>query len=494
MGYLDYALGGRPTVHYKVVKGYKPKTSFDPKGFNKKLSDVLEPLSSVRLPVRTPKPTPRRSERISKRSRQSTAVSTSFRRAAAPTQTMRQQKRRRMNSTKFAGNYQYVGPFRRPGRRHAPSHSFTGAILKTDNGGKAEGTSDKTLYFGHTNAPPEHLLTIVCMALIRKLAKKMGIDFTAFDKEVYRMWGSSSYTANGTIFLDYTYRTATTMVGDDTSFAVGGNATWQNLADTLKTTIVNTMATIDADFIHSFRLKNIWWRGDDTAASSSQITTPFARMQVENSVVSLTMNSTLCIQNRTPAEADATGHGHETHDHIENNPLKGRVYQVNGINGFRLKATSDASTSFLLTADKTTGIIQGNSDDASLTSNMQSRLSRAPLASHFSRCNQSAPIRLGPGKIKKSYLKSGATIGLNGFLQKMRPNIQTAANTKPYCWLGKARLFALEKMLHVDANDPNIFIGYEQHNYFSASIKLKGVPVSSAVTTSALVSYAAPAD
>jgi hypothetical protein len=284
---------------------------------------------------------------------------------------------------------------------------------------------------------------------------------------------------------------------------VAANDKWITISDGIRDAVITTIAGIDADYASTFRLLSIWHEAYDSAASGNLVLTNQGKIQLTGALISGVMTSNLCIQNRTraeledanPNETGTQAHGHHASTtHIENNPLKGRAYEVNGMNGFRLRGLTDNDlvNTFLLTSDSTTGNIVAHSDNTTLSTAQRAQLSRPPLKQNLLRCKRTAPITLDPGAIKKSYLKSGFKMTVNSFLQKLRPYMQVTGGTAPLIWIGRSRLLALEKMLHVESTDPDISIGFERHDFFQAQLHLRHQPLAAEVTTSAIVNHAAP--
>jgi hypothetical protein len=394
----------------------------------------------------------------------------------------------------YGGNYHYGGRFRRPRYKKSSIYSKQGAMLKVDSGGTIAGTATATTYIGHSTCASKKVFIAACMALVRALARRAGITFTSFDEEIFRHWDGTTYSDRGRIRVEYEIYDATgKAAGESFVYQIADSENWGSLAVGLQSAFETPIAGTSADDIHSIKFRSMTWEGATNDATTSAFVQPIARLDLDRCMVKLSMTSSLRLQNRTLAEAHggASADAHESVHHVENNPLCGRVYEVDGINGLRTRKMIDGDNNFELDASTTTGMILDHSNNTTLYTEAQERLHPPPVKEMWAGRVKSSYVKLGPGVIKTSFLKKTTKIGFNKLVHKLKFYIMNGAHR--LAWLGNCRVYALEKMMHVNANDPAISIGYEIHNFYGAHCSFYSTKAHAEHDSEALVTTAAPA-
>jgi hypothetical protein len=361
---------------------------------------------------------------------------------------------RRFNTT---GNF--VGRFKKVQRVYHSRFAKYGFKMRSEKGGTV--SQDKCVYIGHSTGARAKLVKTFWSALLRKLMLLAGQQICTF-KEVV----SPEVTVKpGTIRIDYsTLEDGTTESSITVNMNVGD--TYEELASTMATNWNTAVAASD----YTLRIHRVRYipQADETSGADSHE----FKLDCTRATFTFRVTSNMKIQNRTLA---ATGAGDGEHQHhmnsVENNPLQGKSYYKLG-GGFRFKWSNDASNTFTLHPDDSSGLIEGDPDDATLSTEMQDLLQRPPATTSFWNCKHGGNVKLGPGTIKSSNLSYSKTLSVNAFLKALHSENESASkHTFPYA---KCKMFALEKMMHTDdADEPDMNIGYEINNFYQGVIRTR---------------------
>lgn len=359
---------------------------------------------------------------------------------------------------RFVGNYRYTGKFRRPKSKGTSTLSTMGAMLKTEKGGAAD--HDKCLYIGHSTAGREQVLRIVCMAIIRRLARMCGFHINTFQDRVDFVGGTNS---PGGIQYFYSSNEDGNIVAQR-SFDVPANSTWDDVVGDLMTDLATAVTATS----FSFRLLEIWYFPYSNEAAN--VVSHRFKLNLRKSMIKLVASSNMKIQNRTRAHTEIgveSAAAAQSVLNVENNPLTGKSYLVNG-NGFRLNWSNDTTNTFNLYSHETTGVIDGGDiDGTGLTTELIDLLKRPPHRNMFKGVKHSGGVVLQPGEIKSSHLSYQCFVSLDKIMQNLHGHIEDGS--KHQFWNAKSKMFAFEKMMNTtDAEEPSINIGYEVNNFYGA--------------------------
>lgn len=360
---------------------------------------------------------------------------------------------------KMVGRGVYKKYFKRGPRRGPDVYAKKGVMTYREDAGVVE--QDKTVYIGHYTSPAEGVFQIVFEAILRKLAKKSGIDFKSTRDIVGKQYGSAA-GSEGEVF--YATRVIEGGTLNRQAIAITADMTWQALAAALVTQLKGLITSgIQRLYVEYIEICF------NTDAAVPTFNHPSARIYCNNLRVCIKSTSEMAIQNRTLANTGGTGDEHHSVLNVENNPLQGYSYYCPG-NGLRYKYSYDAGGRVTLLADDTKGQIELDPDDAGLPANYQSLLSRPPMAHMFQGVKGRVKQMLGPGVIKKDYLKTYANTTLNSLLQKYK---QWLVNQSEHqIWFGKSRVFAFEKMMHTnEASEPFMSVGWEINHHMFCYVK-----------------------
>jgi hypothetical protein len=191
------------------------------------------------------------------------------------------------------------------------------------------------------------------------------------------------------------------------------------------------------------------------------------------------LTSALVLQNRTLSGGTAAA---EQVNNVENNPLRGRMYCTNG-NGFEpiWRDPNDASWTALI-GKVSDGVMLGNQERT------LPKKARLPEPSFFRHTKNGAKTLLQPGQIKKDILITRHKMSMERFEEVYQDTISNSQQTSPeatvYCPLGKANLFAFEKVCDTRAGDEALIqIGYE-HNLIVRSMMYARRPPTSSLEDS----------
>lgn len=359
----------------------------------------------------------------------------------------------------MAGPGSFRGYFRRRKLKGPSVYAKRGVMTYREDAGVI--TQDKCVYIGHHTMPTEGLLQIVAEAILRRLAKKAGLDFSSTGEVMGKQFG----TAGGSMGeLFYGYRGADGDSAARRAIPVAVGMTWKFLAQTL---VVDWKAVATTGERYNFHYIELCFNTDNAVPAFNH---PSARVYLNHVLVSLKFTSELAVQNRTIANTGGTGDEHHSMLNVENNPIQGYCYYTSS-NQFGLRDMYEVgSTRPTLTANSTTGVIQGDPDDAAYAVIYNDVLSRPPMAHVFNNVKGRSKVSLAPGAIKKDYLKTYKVIPFNTLIDKVVAYLRD--QTLHRIWLGKSKLFAFEKMMHTnDATEPDMSIGYEVNHHAFCYIK-----------------------
>jgi hypothetical protein len=344
-----------------------------------------------------------------------------------------------------------------------------GALLRTEKGGIVE--QDKCIYVGHTTSCAEKVMITACQALIRKLFKKLGHDFESFKEPISRHTSAPAFTIGS---LKGYYTAADGEDLNSFTITVSSGNTYETIASNLLSQIkLDMVGTADPSHINYKYLE--WWPVTQDAAA--QPVMPLVKIKLENLSVTHSIQSELTLQNRTLANSGANPEHHDSMLDVENNPLEGYSYS-GAYNGMRLRFRDQTGgTHPVLFGDQSSGLIELDPDDVNLSTNEQDLLQRPPRPQMLMSAKRSGRVRLGPGQLKRSYLKSVKTLKWNALIHKFAQYLHNSSQ-KFIQYYGHNRIYAFEKMMHTtDATEPDMSIGYEINTSYACYVMEKGALV-----------------
>lgn len=338
----------------------------------------------------------------------------------------------------YGGNYVHRKRFRaaKPQSKKLSSVLRGGVQMRLDVAGEREEAD--ICYIGHTTNAYSQILHVVHMALLKKLFQLFGTTINNVDDAIggVGVFGVSMSKINDQVRSDVTAsHTAVT--------------TYWSLAQSF----INIVANYVNGGAANFRLIKIWYQSYNAA-----LTEPFSNykeLHLDNCYVEILTSSVLRLQNRTVA---STATGNEDATNVENNPVRGRSYDING-NGTFLKWTDDDANTFSLLGSDVNGGLAASIVGTGLTTGLQAALKRPQPSSSFRYCYGNKKVLIDPGLIRPSYLSHRQKLSLDKYCDIFLPIYAGFGGYVPF---GKSRVFALTKMIDSGvAEEPSVKIGYE---------------------------------
>lgn len=336
-----------------------------------------------------------------------------------------------------------------------PKFHIRGYELHTESGGVNE--SAEVAYMGHGVAQYQ-LCRVVFGAMCRKLFIKTGIRITdpSTPLSIGGLTSAFRIDLNYTLFLG-----GPTTVNSTVFFK---DAVFETVVDSLTNTIFGVAAGNSAYYVN--KLDIFLADGQDL-----YVTMPSATLDMTDCKVSMRCSSVLTLQNRTLATDAGTGVSENRND-IANNPLSGKLYSGSG-NGAGLRINDNIGNLEPLAAQFDRGVIQTQMDALAVTTAQKDIYRRPPMASAFRFVNKAVPVNLNPGVLRTSSIVWERTMVFQKFLEVMRNvmgnGISSTNNIRSN--LGKYEFFGLEKLCNTRNNEPDISLGWELDQKYSASIK-----------------------
>lgn len=281
-------------------------------------------------------------------------------------------------------------------------------------------TSDVDMVvMGHTTAPTDIIYKQVWAAVIKKLFRLA--DYDILDPSI-------PIPVPGVIVITWKRSTADSV--QLVSLQVGLGYTLETFEDVLVSLVSNTMGfnSNSSSDVSSLEFLAIAY-SPDTPLPGDNITMHESRMRLDECNVSVSVKSTLKMQNRT------VNHTGEDENAVDNVPLYGKSYEGTGSGAYWINLDNDNS-SFI--ADRANGVIKTTRPGA---------MKEPPKPSEFKGTQKTGKIKVEPGYIKTSSLSSYASHKLVTWFRMCIPGEFV---TKGQSHFGKYRFFCVEKILDPD--------------------------------------------
>jgi len=298
-------------------------------------------------------------------------------------------------------------------------------------------TATDVQYIGHASAPNERVRLSMYRAFVKALSLRLGFPIKSFSDmieqgtvgDVWRIYTRDSQEpSSGYVSYDFIYDTDGTLYQDIVN-------TWE--ADMV---LANPQITlISLEFIPE--------EGSKLA---------FKKISLLNASVLIDSKSDLKIQNRSVTDA-----GDDEID-VDNVPVYGKSYWGRGT-GTNYAGGADAGENQFVA--NRYGVIKKT--DAGLN-----HLREPPFGQLFEKVKREGRIRLDPGHLKTSVLKTRQKMSI-GTLVRYIYEGAAGANTYKRGNLGEFRIFAIEKMIQPSGDSSVITLAYE-HNLLLGMTLLLG--------------------
>lgn len=303
---------------------------------------------------------------------------------------------------------------------------------KPDTGGT--GDDPEALFVGITT-PMGEVLDSVCRAILGKLFLKAGIKITRWDELVAQSGQAIFWT-----YEVYLTQTTAVSVRGGPRVTASDNETYRDYAQTIANDIRGLLTDLENDF--QFVRFSLWSYNDITSVSSRDL---MANIYAEEFNVQWLYHGLLCIQNQTSANDGAN----ET-DVNTINPLKGKVFHVNG-NTFWRKGRFPGTDTAVLTGDNFTGLITANNTEIA-----SPEFKQIPVASAFRAVTKTDKFVIQPGAIDKFITERYHDLPMNTFFYKLRTFIDNNNGPRHNLGIGSGLLVGLSKVLDAgnEGNNP----------------------------------------
>lgn len=386
-------------------------------------------LSSWRKRVRSYESSSRRSQASSKRMRPS-----------------RQYISRRRTRGNLASGGLYAGKFKK-GKR--PS-LMNRVVQRTESNGEVSaGAADEVAWVCASNVAPNTAGPVVFLAVLKRLARKMGQDF----RTAHQFVDARTTTQSGSAGI-FRYRYC--VVGEpnvqERQLTILDSTTWGNLAGAWWNDL-SAFGYTRVDFMECY----IEFLTRD--ATTNVVAGVEARVDLSEAVLKYHIVSALKIQNRTGANAGTEVDA----ENIEQNPIQGKCFHLKG-HTLAFQWNNDTTITPSFRPNEDSGIVTIDPQDATLNAGMQNMLKR-PTNGIFKYTDMVQNVRLQPGHIKKNSITSTGSMYFNNFVNRVLMESATGANIGDMFNFGKVQAFCFEKTLRTGTGTAVVKIGYEHNLY-----------------------------
>lgn len=297
-------------------------------------------------------------------------------------------------------------------------------------------------YLGHTSTCLADLLKATWMAIFNKLMYRASIG-------PYTPNTGYSFDANTRIHV--TYREAEGILVTETFNPGVTTVTANTFSDWCMNDArpwnANTQSVTRFYFYRCFITQPTTY--NPSIKSSCEV-------DLTNLQVKYTAKSSLKMQNRskTGTSTDA--------DVVDDVPLYGKTYYGKG-QGPYLKNADEFSIKW--TADTDNGLI----DPGLILYNLSPSLMEPVNPLEFNRVKAYGKVTVTAGQIKTSVLSENKNLSFNGLYAVVNVRRFAASQDAQNCYLGKFRVMALEKIMHVDTTE--IVLAYEIQSNMTVSVR-----------------------
>lgn len=363
------------------------------------------------------------------------------------------------------GQYNTVGrigrSFPKPKSKKAGTSQFfrSGYVRYTESGGVVESTD--CIYVGHSFAHVQ-LLYSVLSAMLRRLFAKMGVKIQSWTDKLQGIGNTTFINSPGDIH--WTYKTDTGAPITRATYAIAADATFEQIAESLRTSVQTVFATNVAQCtMHSLE-----FTGRDVGSVN---TYPNAVLTLGNIELEFDCSSSMALQNRTQAKSDVADPTRFDSSDVANNPIAGKVYGGPG-NGTGPRSGDNASATSPMIASELTGSFAWDPQQAAVTPDMRAVYRRPPAKQSLLYVNRVSNVLLMPGQIRNSLIIWRRKMKLSQYLLAIQNQLESGVNDVRIP-LGKFECFAFEKKCNTRVDEPAISIGYELNQVYRVNVHEK---------------------
>lgn len=351
---------------------------------------------------------------------------------------------------RMRGNFR--GNFKKPTSFQAGSFLKYG-VCQTVEHGLVSSNAD-CVYVGHSLGNGT-LFNIAVSSVIRRLFEKSGASIRTMHEKIQGE-GTEHIVTPGDI--EWSYRVAAGGTRDLALLVIPANSTYADAVTLLANSILGFTGGSDVAELLEVRY----------LPSVGVAYFQHASLDLSMSKLHFMCTSAITIQNRTSA---ASGVADETSAlDVANNPVAGKIYRGKG-NGAILRSGTNAGFVDGLIGNSVSGQIEFDLANANVSTELALLMKRPPTATLFNHVTKTAPCRLGPGVLKKDFIKFTQSITFNNFVMGMRNTINNPVGDVVRMRFGEFSIFAFEKMCNTqDVSEPVISIGMEINQTYKCRI------------------------
>jgi hypothetical protein len=361
------------------------------------------------------------------------------------------------------GGGKYVGKFKRPRRRKTPVRN--GVKIRTESNGEVTASAaDRVVWIGGTAVTGETLGRHMFLAVLKGLAKKMGVDFQT-EHEFVDKNDTSVTQPNDVGSLYYTVTRGGEPDSITRNLNIPQGSTWGGVADIWWADVKAFWfgATSKTNFM------DVWinfYVQDSLAPATEREILATEKLCMKKLLIDFIIGSQLKLQNRTGADTPT-----ETNSqNVEQNPLVGKMFELNG-NLATLAWTNDSTITPSFVPNQTSGIVTIDPQDASYTQGITNMLIRPPNKNVFRYCKRDTLVRMQPGHIKSSYISDKGTMYFDTMFDMFVQGYAAGQNGANYMKFGKLQLFCLEKTMRTGTGTATVNVGYEHNQYHTLGVR-----------------------
>lgn len=312
------------------------------------------------------------------------------------------------------------------------AHAKSGAVTKLEYGYVKTESANNVVYMGHSTAPPLIITKVAIQALLKKLFVLASISIKSHESPL-----TDDQTYNMRVTLWYKQRDGDAVVKQN--FAITANSTTlAQLTDLVYNHLVG-LSDIPDQFL---RLQLF---DDYTGFFTGSAPVLRTAIDLTNVQCQFDCASYLKIQNRTINSTD-----NDEADNVDNVPISGKFFEFK-TNGTVYQDYITGVTQSQLVSHPQWGVFFGTAPNPVVGTKMYAEV---PLQSQFAGCKKSGSAHLDAGEIKTSSMKDSFTISWNKLLRVcLQKPLTTAGEIYTQVWLGKSRIFAMERLLNAQVNN-----------------------------------------
>lgn len=307
-------------------------------------------------------------------------------------------------------------------------------------------SDDQCVYVGHSTTAWDQISLAACRAIVWEAMHQKNKDIIDWS-DLFKPEVGVTEDFRFTYYVDFAAGT----ISGGSYINILDSDTCAGVAIKLRDELRGILSTTSRAQMVKFEVQ----RTDNQNTSPVDVT--IVSIDLSQFYLDLQMTSTIKIQNRTVASDSVPNAQDELVTDVENNPLVGKKYYSNA-NGFLPRFRNSGSYQALVANFNGANIsaTAGNLGDPQFKSPPNHRM--------FIGCKRTVAVKLMPGQIKHSTLRSSYNSSFTKLVSKYVFEMDEAVNTK-YSWFGNSELFAFELSLDSGASEPNISIGYQTKYY-----------------------------